>query len=107
MPFVRSVAAAGGGIELDIWVVPRASRPGLGPVEAGRDRLRAAVSAPPVDGAANEAVRELVAEALHVPRGQVSIVRGATGRQKTLRVVGDSRLLLERVEALAVAREKR
>ncbi len=73
MSFFR---AFDGGLDLLIWVAPRASRPGLGPLHG--ERLRAAVSAPPVDGAANEALRELFAEALSVPRGAVSIVQGAT-----------------------------
>ena len=79
---------------MDLWVVPRAARPGLGPLRA--QRLRAAVSAPPVDGAANEAVRSLVADALNVARGEISLLKGATGRNKTLRVRGDSQELFSR-----------
>jgi uncharacterized protein (TIGR00251 family) len=63
-------------------VQPRASRPVVG------DRLRVAVVAPPVDGKANEAVVRTLAEALGVPRSSVKIVRGETGRRKTVRVHG-------------------
>lgn len=84
MPAVRATAT---GIELDVWVTPRAAKPGLGPLRG--DRLRAAVSAPPVDGEANEAVRALVAKQLGVLRSQVALVRGATGRNKTLAITGD------------------
>ena len=95
MPAVRATAT---GIELDVWVTPRASQPGLGPLRG--DRLRAAVSAPPVDGEANEAVRALVAKQLGVLRGQVTLVRGATGRNKTLAVSGDPAALQQRAQAL-------
>jgi uncharacterized protein len=86
------------GIELQVWVAPRCSREGLGPLHG--DRLRAAVSAPPVDGEANEAVRTLVARTLQVSRGQVQITRGATGRNKTVRISGEVEVLWQRAAAL-------
>jgi uncharacterized protein (TIGR00251 family) len=52
------------------------------------DRLRVAVVAPPVDGKANEAVVRALAEALGVPRAAVEIIRGETGRRKTVRLRG-------------------
>jgi uncharacterized protein (TIGR00251 family) len=80
------------GIVFDVLVQPRASRARLGPVHG--DRLKVAVTAPPVDGEANAAVIELVARALGVGRGDVEVVAGASSRRKTLRVrgVGRSRL---------------
>ena len=95
MPPVRATAT---GIELDVWVTPRAAQPGIGPLRG--DRLRAAVSAPPVDGAANEAVRALLAQELGVARSQVAVLRGATGRNKTLAVTGDPAALLPRAQSL-------
>jgi uncharacterized protein (TIGR00251 family) len=77
-----------------VLVQPRASRPGLGPVVG--DRLRVSVSAPPVDGKANAAVISAVAEALGLPRAAVEIVRGQTGRRKTVRIQGATRAALER-----------
>jgi uncharacterized protein (TIGR00251 family) len=96
MSFVRPVK---GGIDLCVWVVPRASRPACGGLHG--DHLRVAVTAPPVDGAANEAVRDLIAESLCVPRSQVSVIKGATGRNKTLRILGDPEILLPRAQSLA------
>ena len=46
------------------------------------------LTAPPVDGAANEALVALLAERLGVPKRQVVIVRGATSRLKVVEVVG-------------------
>jgi uncharacterized protein (TIGR00251 family) len=76
----------GGAIVFDVQVVPRASRDKLGPIVG--DRLKVQLTAPPVGGAANDALRALVAKQLGVPKGQVEIVRGETGRKKTLRVAG-------------------
>ena len=62
----------------------------------GRDRvdgvvdgvLRVRVAAPPVEGAANEALLRLLAAELGVPRRAVSIVGGTTGRDKVVSVDG-------------------
>jgi uncharacterized protein YggU (UPF0235/DUF167 family) len=46
------------------------------------------VSAPPVDGKANEALCRLVAKAAGVPPSRVRVVRGHTARDKVLAVEG-------------------
>jgi uncharacterized protein len=71
---------------VDVQVVPRASRVAVGP--AVGDRLRVAVTAPPVDGAANAAVIDALARAFGVRRAAVRIVRGETGRRKTVEIEG-------------------
>jgi len=75
-----------GAVTVDIQAKPRSSREAVGPVQA--DRLLVAVNAPPVDGKANEAVVRVLAETFGVPRSAVSIVRGETGKKKTVRLVG-------------------
>jgi uncharacterized protein (TIGR00251 family) len=75
---------ADGVLFVDVIVQPRASRQGVGP--AVGDRLRVSVTAPPVDGKANAAVIETVADAFQVRKADVAIVRGETGRRKTLRI---------------------
>jgi uncharacterized protein (TIGR00251 family) len=90
------MSAAGerdGALTFEVQVVPRASRDKIGP-RVG-ERVKVQLTAPPVDGAANEALRELLARALGVPRRQVAIVRGETGRKKTVRVEGATRAALE------------
>jgi uncharacterized protein YggU (UPF0235/DUF167 family) len=49
------------------------------------------VNAPPVDGAANDAVIAALAEALDVPRRDIRIAAGATSRNKSLEIAGLSR----------------
>ncbi len=51
-------------------------------------RLKMALSAPAVDNKANEALVAWLAERLGIPRRQVEIVSGQTGRQKRVRVQG-------------------
>lgn len=82
-----------GDLLLDVLVQPRAARPRVGPVRDGR--LVVAVSAPPVDGAANRAVIEAVARALGLGKSHVEVVRGDASRRKTLRVRGASRAAVE------------
>ena len=86
-----------GAVTLDIAVKPRSSREGVGPVQG--DRLCVAVNAPPVDGKANEAVVRVLAQTFKVARAAVAIVRGETGRKKTIRVTGISAAAVERAIA--------
>ena len=52
------------------------------------DALRVRLTAPPVDGAANEALVRLLADRLDVSRGSVALVSGHTGRNKVVEVSG-------------------
>jgi uncharacterized protein (TIGR00251 family) len=69
-----------------VRVQPRASRTEL----AGRhgDALKIRLAAPPVDGAANEALVRFLADRLDVSRSAVRLEAGATGRTKVLAVAG-------------------
>lgn len=76
-----------------VRVTPRAGRDEVGTVdEAGALRVR--VTAPPADGAANQAVVRLLSQTLGVPKGAVRIASGAAGRHKRLRVEGVGRSAL-------------
>lgn len=80
------------GVELAVRLTPRGGRSGIdGIAEAGgRAVLRVRVAAPPVDGAANEALVKTLAEVLGLPRSAIRIVAGAKGRIKTLRLEGEN-----------------
>jgi uncharacterized protein (TIGR00251 family) len=75
-----------GGVELELLVQPRASRTKVAGVHDGR--LKVQLAAPPVDGEANAALVEFLADALGVRKAEVTLVRGETGRRKTVRVLG-------------------
>ena len=70
---------------ITVRVIPRSSRNSL---EWEQSILKARLTAPPVDGAANEALVALLAERLDVPKRAIQIVRGATSRQKTVKIAG-------------------
>jgi uncharacterized protein (TIGR00251 family) len=76
-------------------VSPRASRDDIESVDAD-GAIRVRVTAPPVEGAANEAVLRLVAKALGLPRSAVTLASGATARTKRLRIEGIAREVVTR-----------
>jgi hypothetical protein len=78
-----------GGLLIDVLVQPRASRKKIGPLCG--DRLKIAVTAPPVDGAANAALIETLAKALAVPKRAIAVIAGHSSRRKTVRIDGVSR----------------
>jgi uncharacterized protein (TIGR00251 family) len=87
------LSEADGALTFDVLVAPRSSRERIGPLVG--ERVKVALTAPPVDGAANSALIALLAKAFAVPRAAVTIVRGETGRRKTVRVAGGTRATLE------------
>jgi uncharacterized protein (TIGR00251 family) len=52
------------------------------------DALKLSLTAPPVEGKANQACVEFLAEVLKVPRSSVSIASGQSSRNKVIRVTG-------------------
>lgn len=74
------------GCCLRVHVQPRAKRPGLAGTHG--DRLKLRVAAPPADGAANAACIQAVADLLGIPPSAVTLVRGATSREKDLAIAG-------------------
>jgi uncharacterized protein (TIGR00251 family) len=75
-----------GGVTLRVRVHPRASRDALGGEHGGALVVR--LAAPPVDGAANEALARFLGKALGVAPSAVSVLHGATSRNKVVRVAG-------------------
>ena len=74
------------GALIRIHLVPRASSSSVEGTHG--DALTVRLDAPPVDGKANRALVEFVAERLEIPRSAVVLVRGETSRAKTLQVTG-------------------
>jgi uncharacterized protein (TIGR00251 family) len=80
------IEAVDDGIAFDVHVVPRAAKSHVAGMHG--DRLHVKVNAPPIEGAANQAVRATIAKALGVPLRQVSIIRGVASRLKRVHVSG-------------------
>jgi hypothetical protein len=74
------------GVQFALRVQPRASRNAVAGVMG--DAIKLAITAPPVDGKANQAVVEYLAELLKVSKSSVTIVSGETGRNKLVAIRG-------------------
>ncbi len=70
----------------DVRVIPRSPQEGFDGIRGSALVVR--VSAPPVQGAANEALLRMLSDALGVPTSDLAIISGHHSRDKTLRVVG-------------------
>jgi uncharacterized protein len=85
------------GVELDVRVIPRARKTEISGERDGALVVR--VAAPPVDGAANQALIEFIASKLRVPRHAIRIVNGERGRQKRVAIAG---VTIDAVRALLI-----
>lgn len=79
-----SLTVRGTGVRFAVRVQPRASRSEV--VGIHGNALKVRLQAPPVDGAANAALVEFLAESLGVPRRAVRVVAGETSRSKVVEV---------------------
>jgi len=76
------------GVEFDVRVIPRARKTAIAGLRD--DAVVVRLAAPPVEGAANDALVAFVAEWLAVPRRAVHILSGGRSRRKRLAVDGAS-----------------
>ena len=74
------------GAQFTLRVQPRARRNAI--VGLIGDAVKLAITAPPVDGKANQAVIEYLAKLFDVPRSSITIVSGETGRNKLIAIRG-------------------
>jgi hypothetical protein len=76
------------GCTLSVRVHPGARKNGITGTHAGAVKI--ALTTPPTDGRANEALIGLLAELLRLPRARITLLTGATSRTKLLRITGKS-----------------
>lgn len=81
-----AVTARDDAVRFGVHVQPRAGSSEVSGLHGAALKVR--VAAPPVDGAANEALIVLLAELLQVPRGAVRIVAGSASRSKVVEIEG-------------------
>ena len=82
IPFKRSKR----GITLKVKVEPRSSRKGISGLTG--DSLKVKVHAPPVGGAANEELIEILSKEFGIKKSDIQIVRGNSSRDKIVEIAG-------------------
>jgi uncharacterized protein len=74
------------GVTLMVKVVPRSSKNSVAGISG--DAFKINLTAPPVDGAANQALIELLAKLCQLPKSNVTILSGETSRLKKVHISG-------------------
>jgi uncharacterized protein (TIGR00251 family) len=100
LPVASPLKRLSDGVVVTVRLTPKASAARLGGIvrdAAGMGQLRAWVTAPPVDGKANQALIELLAKSWRLPKRAITIVRGAADRTKQVRIMGDPDELERRI----------
>jgi len=77
------------GVTFTVKVHPRARKNAI--TGTVGDALKLALTAPPVEGKANQAVIEFFADLFQIPRSSVTIASGETSRNKVIRIAGVSK----------------
>lgn len=89
------------GTALSVKVIPRAKKNEVaGLMDDGSVRIR--ITAPPVEGAANAALVEFLAELMNIHKNQVEIVAGLSSERKLVSLVGISPQAAEAILRRAV-----
>ena len=93
LPITRSpdlpmipIRESAGAVTFSVRVHPRARKDALTGVHG--DALKLSLTAPPVEGRANDAVVDFFAGVLRLPRSSITIAAGQTSRNKVVRVAG-------------------
>jgi uncharacterized protein (TIGR00251 family) len=89
-----SVSESVRGVSFSIKVHPRARKNAI--TGAVGDVLKLALTAPPVEGKANQAVIEFFADLFEIPRSSVTIASGETSRNKVVRVSSVNKQMVEK-----------
>jgi len=88
-----AIKESASGVTFAVKVHPRARKNAITGVVG--DALKLALTAPPVEGKANQAVIEFFAELFAIPRSSVTIASGETSRNKIVRIAGVSKPVAE------------
>lgn len=86
---LETITDSAHGCVLQVRVIPRAARTALDGVRG--QALLVRLAAPPVDGAANDALLRFLADLFDVPRRSVSLIAGDRARDKRVRIEGLTR----------------
>jgi len=93
------ITSTSDGVELTVRVIPRARHTEISGERDGAVVVR--VAAPPVEGAANDALVAFFSAALRVPRRAIQILSGERGRKKRIAIAGVTVEDVRRVMSIA------
>ena len=99
-----------GGISVAVRLTPKAAKNRIGEVRAsadGKEALRVWVTAPPEGGKANKALIALLAKEWKMAKGGITIKTGARGRNKTVFLAGDPKVLMAKLRDWTRGRKQR
>ena len=88
-----AIKESASGVTFAVRVHPRARKNAI--TGTVGDALKLALTAPPVEGKANQAVIEFFADLFQIPRSSVTIASGETSRNKVVRIAGVSKPAVE------------
>lgn len=75
-----------GGVRLHLFIQPKSSKNEI--VGPHNGELKIKITAPPIDGRANEGLIEFLSDYLDIPKRSILLVKGETGRHKTIDLMG-------------------
>lgn len=91
----RQSEQTSGSVTIAVRIQPRASKNSISRTEDGSLKIR--LTAPPVDGAANEALVNYLSKVLGVSKSSIEIVSGHTSREKRIRISGVSETAIDQL----------
>lgn len=87
------------GIIINVRVQPRSSRKGIEGIDG--DTIKVKLTSPPVNGAANEQLIEVLSEELNIKKSAINIIKGLSSRRKVIEIKG-----LEKIHQLISSLDK-
>lgn len=85
------IEATKGGVRLHLFIQPKSSKNEV--VGPHNGELKVKLTAPPIDGRANECLIEFMSDLFDIPKRDIHLVRGDTGRHKVIELAGLSEAL--------------
>ncbi|MDG0817077.1 DUF167 domain-containing protein [Bdellovibrio svalbardensis] len=82
-----------GGVRLHLFIQPKSSKNEVVGLHNGLLKIK--ITAPPIDGKANEGLIKFLSDFFDIPKRDIVLVRGETGRTKTVELLGMSEQLVK------------
>jgi len=87
------IESINGGVKLHLFIQPKSSKNEIVGLHDGKLKIK--VTAPPVDGKANAELVDFLSDFFDLPKRNIEITKGDTGRNKTVIITGTTREIIE------------